>query len=64
MASIHIPIAHALSKHDAQKRIAGMLKKVKKEYGESITDLAESWEGDTGTFQLRRAALPFPERSR
>ncbi|MES2668588.1 MAG: polyhydroxyalkanoic acid system family protein [Patescibacteria group bacterium] len=52
MAKISFTVPHALSKAEAKKRILRLLTQAKKEHGDLVTDLEESWKGDTGTFSF------------
>ncbi|MCX6204945.1 MAG: polyhydroxyalkanoic acid system family protein [Bacteroidetes bacterium] len=52
MPSIEMIIPHNLSKEEALKRIQGLLEKVKSEFSDSIKDLKESWQGNTGKFSF------------
>lgn len=53
MPKMKIQVPHELAQEEAQTRITGMLGQLKEQYGSSITDMQESWSGDTGTFSFR-----------
>ncbi len=52
MASIKISLPHKLPKEEALKRIKSLLSKVKIEFSEAVSDLKESWDGNTGKFSF------------
>lgn len=52
MAKINIVVDHKLTKDEALKRIKKLLKEVKEEHGDKISDLKESWKGNKGTFSF------------
>ena|SRR5690606_31297836 len=52
MPSFSMTVPHKLSQEEALSRIQKMLGELKKEHGDSISDLSESWSGNTGDFSL------------
>ena len=52
MAKLHIKINHKLTEEEALKRIKKLLKEVKDQYGDKISDLKEMWKGNKGTFSF------------
>jgi hypothetical protein len=50
MSSIKINIPHQLSQEEALKRVKGLIGKFKTELGDSISNVSEEWEGETGQF--------------
>jgi hypothetical protein len=52
MAKLHIKVDHKLTQEVALKRIKKLLQDVKKQYGNKITDLKETWKGNKGTFSF------------
>ncbi len=53
MAQIHILVKHKLTQAEALKRIKKLLKEVKDEYGDKISDLKEIWKGNDGEFSFK-----------
>lgn len=52
MASLDLMIPHQLPKDEALARIKGLLGKLKQEQKDKISNVHETWEGDTGTFRF------------
>ncbi|MDQ3014923.1 MAG: polyhydroxyalkanoic acid system family protein [bacterium] len=52
MAKINIIIPHKLTQDEALKRVKKLLKEVKAEHEDKISDLKESWKGNKGTFSF------------
>jgi hypothetical protein len=57
MPPIHIEVNHKLIEKEAVGRIKGLLEKLKAEYGESITDLKESWQENRSTFSFKAMGM-------
>ena len=53
MPRVNMSIGHELPSAEALKRIKRLLAHTKKQYGEHISDLKESWKGSTGEFSFR-----------
>ena len=49
MATLKFSVPHDLTEAEALKRIQAFSEKAKKKYGSQVTDLKESWKGNTGT---------------
>lgn len=52
MPELTATIPHQLSRSEARRRIQQELAVVRQQYGAVITNLQESWSGDTMTFSL------------
>jgi hypothetical protein len=52
MPSLDITIPHQLSQEEALNRIKNLLSDAKRDHGDKISNLQESWEGNTGTFSF------------
>ena len=52
MAKLNMSIPHRLSRDEALARIKGLLERLKQEYGNNISNLQESWNGNKGTFSF------------
>jgi hypothetical protein len=52
MASLEMSIQHHLSQDEALKRIKNLLSETKKEHGDKIGDLKETWDGNVGYFSF------------
>lgn len=52
MASLKMNIPHQLSREDALSRVRELLGKLKEEQKGKISNVKESWNGDTGNFQF------------
>jgi hypothetical protein len=52
MASLEMSIQHRLSQDEALKRIKNLLSETKKEHGDKIGDLKETWDGNIGYFSF------------
>jgi len=53
MASIDISIPHKLGATEATKRIKTLLKSIKKEYLDKVSDVEEKWKDSGGTFSFK-----------
>lgn len=52
MASLELSVPYSISQEEALSRIKNLLTETKKEHGDKIKDLQETWEGNTGTFSF------------
>ena len=52
MSKLNLNIPHQLSKEEALDRIRHMLENLKKEQKNTISNVKEQWEGDTGNFSF------------
>jgi hypothetical protein len=52
MAKMNFDIPHQLSQQEALERIKKLLSEAKKNYGNQIENLQETWEGNTGQFSF------------
>jgi hypothetical protein len=53
MPKLVLNIPHALSKQEALSRIQHFLPQLKAQHSDKISDLYESWSGNTGTFKFK-----------
>jgi putative polyhydroxyalkanoate system protein len=52
MPSIKMSIPHNLTRQQAAERLKNMAEQVKKQYGNMVQNLKESWSGETGNFSF------------
>jgi hypothetical protein len=52
MPSLDLSIPHELSQEEALARIKRLLSEAKRDHADKITNLQESWQGNTGTFSF------------
>ncbi len=52
MPSIKISIPHQLTRQQAADRLKNMAEQIKKQYGNMVQNLNESWTGETGNFSF------------
>jgi hypothetical protein len=52
MPSIKISVPHNLTRQQAADRLKNMAEQVKKQYGNMVQNLKESWSGETGNFSF------------
>jgi hypothetical protein len=57
MPKINVNIEHSLSQAVALERVKGLLNKLKSEYGNMISDLKESWDGNGAEFSFRAMGM-------
>jgi hypothetical protein len=53
MPSIKMSVPHNLSREEALERLKNMTEQIKKQYGNMVQNLSESWTGNTGAFSFR-----------
>ena len=53
MPKIHLSIPHNLPVNDAQSKVKTLLSSIRTQYSDSISDLEESWSGNTGRFKFK-----------
>lgn len=53
MPSFKTAVPHGLSKDEASQRMKGLLEKVRSRYGDQVSDLEETWEGDTLKYSFK-----------
>jgi hypothetical protein len=53
MPSIKMSVPHNLLRETALERLRNMTEQIKKQYGNMVQDLNESWTGNTGAFSFR-----------
>lgn len=53
MPSIAIELPHALGKEPAKEKLRHFLANVRQEYAQVVSELTESWEGDTLQFSFK-----------
>jgi hypothetical protein len=52
MAGLEMIIKHHLTQDEALKRIKNLLGETKKDHGDKIENLEETWNGNVGTFSF------------
>jgi hypothetical protein len=52
MPNLNISIPHQLSQGEALRRLKSAIADAKKQYGEKIDELRESWNGNSGTLDV------------
>ena len=52
MPSIKMSVSHNLSRDKALERLKNMTEQIKKQYGNMVQNLNESWTGNTGAFSF------------
>jgi hypothetical protein len=57
MPKISINMEHSLSQAVALERLKGLLNKLKSEFGNMISDLKESWDGNGAEFSFRAMGM-------
>jgi hypothetical protein len=57
MPKLNMTISHNLTQDEANKRIKTLLNDLKKQFADTISDLHEEWDGNTGTFRFSAAKL-------
>jgi putative polyhydroxyalkanoate system protein len=60
MATIDISLKHKLSRSEAKKRITNLLGSIKKQYGDKVSDIKETWKGDKGEFSFKFMNATIP----
>ena len=53
MPTLQMNIRHSLSEEEAVKRIKNLLTDAKKEHGDKIQNLVETWSGNQGLFSFK-----------
>jgi len=53
MPKLEIKIPHTLSQQEALTRIQNALPQLKVQHSDKISDLEETWSGNTGTFKFK-----------
>ena len=53
MPSMTIVVPHQLTQEEAMRRIQNLLGDVKRDYGDRVTDLKETWSGNSGEFSFK-----------
>ncbi len=52
MPSIKLSVPHNLTKENAIERLRKMTEQIKKQYGNMVQNLSESWADDSGSFSF------------
>lgn len=52
MPKFNISVPHSLGKDEASLRMKNLIDKVEEKYGDQVSDLEQSWEGDTLNFSF------------
>jgi hypothetical protein len=58
MPRLNLTVPHHLPQDEALKRIRGLLKDIKTQFADKISDIHEEWSGNIGTFRF--SAMGFP----
>lgn len=53
MPSINISVPHKLGADEAKKRIATLISESKEKFGNQVSDVRESWNGNRGDFGFK-----------
>lgn len=57
MPAIAISVPHSLPPAEALRRIQSMLGDLKRQYGDQVTEVTETWSGSTGEFSMTAMGL-------
>ena len=52
MASLELNVPYSIPQEEALSRIKNLLTETKKEHGDKIKNLQETWDGNTGNFSF------------
>lgn len=52
MPSITVSVAHNLTRQQAAERLKNMAEQLKKQYGNMVQNLKETWSGEAGNFSF------------
>jgi hypothetical protein len=52
MPTMSLTVPHALDMHEAEKRLKGLLLKIKERHGDKFSNLKEEWAGNSGAFSF------------
>ena len=53
MPSIKISVPHKLGADEARKRIKNLISDAQRQFGDKVSDVKESWDGNRGDFSFR-----------
>lgn len=53
MPAIKLSVPHNLSADEAKQRIVKLISETKEKFGDQVSDLEESWNGNQGTFRFK-----------
>ena len=53
MPSISLTEVHSLPTHEAQRRISGLLTELKTKHADKISDVHETWQGNSAQFSFK-----------
>ncbi|MBI2824678.1 MAG: polyhydroxyalkanoic acid system family protein [Planctomycetia bacterium] len=59
MPQMSVTVPHTLSQQDAVERLKGFLGKIKERYQSQVSNLEESWAGDTLNFGFTTFGFPI-----
>jgi hypothetical protein len=57
MPGIKVDVAHSLTQEVATERVKGLLNKLKDDYGDTIQDLKEDWNGSSANFSFKAMGM-------
>ena len=52
MPTVSLTVPHALDLPEVEKRLKGLLVKIKERHGDKFSNLKEEWAGNSGTFSF------------
>ena len=53
MPKVEMSVPHQLGTAEAERRIKGIIEKLKDEHGDQVSELTERWNGPVGTFSMK-----------
>ena len=59
MPEMKLSVPHQLNQDEAATRIKGLIKQVQAQYADKVSNLKESWEGNTGNFSFEVMGFPI-----
>jgi len=62
MPSMTIVVPHQLTQEEAMRRIQNLLAEVKRDYGDRVSDLKETWSGNSGEFSFKAMGFSLSGR--
>jgi hypothetical protein len=62
MPSMTITVPHQLSQDEAMRRIQNLLSEVKRDHGDRVSDLTETWSANHGEFSFKAMGFSLSGR--
>jgi hypothetical protein len=53
MPKIHLAVPHTLGAEEAKNRVMNLVAQTRRDFGNKVTDVTESWTGFVNTFSFR-----------